>query len=153
MFSFAVSDDLIKDCLSILYNTCICVSNSLCSSKYFHFTMRLNLFCVRLKIFWSIKTKITSWVFNIPGDKAFTAFCTLWWVAKSLAAFREHFFTNHCRNTWILSKIVVCYGHLIYLFPAQLCSYKKPRVLLGVNVLLCWKCHMLYLELLLFSYI
>lgn len=26
VFSFAVSDDLIKDCLSILYNTCICVS-------------------------------------------------------------------------------------------------------------------------------
>lgn len=28
VFSFAVSDDLIKDCLSILYNTCICVSTT-----------------------------------------------------------------------------------------------------------------------------
>lgn len=28
VFFFAVSDDLIKDCLSILYNTCICVSTT-----------------------------------------------------------------------------------------------------------------------------
>lgn len=36
VFSFAVSDDLIKDCLSILYNTCICVSTTAvkkCSSS------------------------------------------------------------------------------------------------------------------------
>lgn len=57
--SFAVSDDLIKDCLSILYNTCICVSTTLLVTFYVCYLIRqqTDSFKCNLNLLWSFTLK------------------------------------------------------------------------------------------------